>query len=102
MRRCCVENTYAYFVNITFQNCMILLDLRSLSQVVESLSCGPSSCDSMQPATWVFTDVSNVQRQPKYRASILIGHEEAGGEHAWPHRRSGESKIVSKENASSV
>jgi hypothetical protein len=36
-----------------------------------------------------------------YSASILFGHENAR-ERAWPHRQSGESIIVSKQNASPV
>jgi hypothetical protein len=38
----------------------------------------------------------------KYSVSILFGHEEAGNERAWPRQKSGESRIVSKQNASPV
>jgi hypothetical protein len=37
-----------------------------------------------------------------YSASILFGHEEAWRERAWPRRQLGESRIVSKLNASPV
>jgi hypothetical protein len=34
-----------------------------------------------------------------YSANIFFRHEEAGSERNWPHRQSGESRIVSKQNA---
>jgi hypothetical protein len=37
-----------------------------------------------------------------YSTSILFGHEEADGERACPHRPSGASRIVSKQNATPV